>query len=402
MRLNNRLLQIGLMTIILIWICSYTIIFPQAQAFETKGGPGAVHPTLEALQIGKHIGKPIHQDITKEGLYFLNDDVKERLQDIHVDMERDQSSINHFDNCEFRGTVENINGFYHIAVSNLNPSSPNLIAAANAFGSALHPIQDFYSHSNWIEMNQTGLVDPWYSYWRDITPISFRSNSDVQFFSLQIPPGGDTKKVFYASNALSKPSEKYGKGDSSGSYIDKTISIKVNSTSYPRIGLISGTYGEPEENKCPKDASIPHGSVLRPVYTYADDETLDHPNELNKDNPERKGHQKARELATKQTTHEFCRLVELVRGTWHEPGVNLIYDNWVSDKVKANLECPPIQVTSLTLPGSGVHIADGNEIKLNDGIVGFSDGTIKLKDGTVILPDRTVIDPSGKKWLKSV
>lgn len=72
----------------------------------------------------------------------------------------------HFDDCEFDGATRFIGARYREASYYLAQKEPFL--AARQFGSALHPVQDFYSHSNWVEFGfpvdgvnavETDLVD---------------------------------------------------------------------------------------------------------------------------------------------------------------------------------------------------------------------------------------------------
>lgn len=353
--------------ILLFSVVFLSITITESYAFETYGGAGAAHPWLSVIQIGKHIGLPIHQDITKEGLSFLNTNTKTLLADQHLYMEANQTSIYHFDNCAFSGTVNNINQRYRMAVSKLNPSSPDVNGAAEEFGRLLHQAQDFYSHSNWIEMSRADLIDDTYSYWNDIKPFSYTSNKNP-VFSLEVPADGNTKSKFYSRN-----------------YNEKVIHVKENNTSYPTIGLISGTYGNPSENKCPSDASIPHGSSIGPHFSLKDAEQLNDPNELNKDHPKRTGHAKAMELATEQTTHEFCRLVELTRAAWNDDGVKLIYDNWVENTNNPVLSnCPLHKTQTGTSNGTGTSIGKTSSIFLpgwfKNNAKWFYDGLITEQD----------------------
>ena len=59
----------------------------------------------------------------------------------------------HADDCAFRETATQINSFQSRAVSTLTPGAQlNPWEASQEFGRSLHPIQDFYSHSNWVEL----------------------------------------------------------------------------------------------------------------------------------------------------------------------------------------------------------------------------------------------------------
>lgn len=311
-------------------------------AFETHGGPGAVYPWLSTIIIGDHLGLPVHQEITKEGLSFLNDATKTLLADQHIYMEGDQSSSNHFDNCAFSESIAKINYKYRIAVGYLNPDFPQPDKSAEEFGRLLHIVQDFYSHSNWVEMRRTNLVDQGYSYWNDI-PFFSLSTGDNPVFSFEVQKDTKTNNVLYSK------------------YANKVIRVKLGDNNYQDIGLISGTYGEPEENKCLPGTSVPHGSSVGPYFSFADNEKLNKPDALNKDHPKQKGHATARDIAVKQTEHEFCRLVELTRTQWHEKGVDIIYENWVKNTNIAISKCPIIEKSSTIITDSNTSIGSVQE-----------------------------------------
>lgn len=67
------------------------------------------------------------------------------LHDIHV-----LTSEYHFDNCRFKAGIRYIEAQYSLAVSQANRDSRK---ALKAFGRVIHTVQDFYAHSNWIELN---------------------------------------------------------------------------------------------------------------------------------------------------------------------------------------------------------------------------------------------------------
>lgn len=87
-------------------------------AFETEGVPWGIFGSAHTA------GEPIHQDITKDGLKFLKPSVSKLLADQHPQIELDQGSPNHFDNCQFTESIELINTRYDAAVNSLNPSAP--------------------------------------------------------------------------------------------------------------------------------------------------------------------------------------------------------------------------------------------------------------------------------------
>ena len=330
----------------------FSVLFSVSYGFETEGVPVSVIGGMHSF------GEPIHQDITREGLYFLKPEPLETIVSQHVIIEQDQSSPNHFDNCQFSETIDRINARYDVAVSAFNPSNPQPTLAAEKFGMILHAVQDFYSHTNWIEMKRTDLVDPWFEHWRQLNAYSDTTN-DRPVFVLE--EDGSPHMDFLISTRNKKVTINHESWDALGSG--------------RKAGLISGTF-DADINKCPPNASIPHGGKLLNRFNRTP-ESDEFPNELNKDNPAIKGHAAARGLAVQQTTHEFCRLVELTRQAYGQRGVDIIYDSWVQgqyqiDSPYNNARCEPPTGTSAISDKS--HVSIGSKDKLAK--------TQKIKTGT--------------------
>jgi len=243
---------------------------------------------------------PIHQDMTGIALNFLRPNVLDDIVDEHrfVETRFALDSSYHFDNCAFFESTQNINGLYFRAIGDLNPAAPDLEDAPDAFGQLLHPVQDFYSHSNWIELGKKTLVDNGFGFW-----ITFGQLSIVQ--GVVVVEGTDAD---FGNLGV-------------GLVVDRVRNIVkvVSPGGQISDGLVSGTFGGGEG--CPESASISHDA-------------------LNKDGPLRPRHGPARALATTQTAHEWCRLVNLVKQSYGRPGVKFLFDNWVADTNKAISVCP--------------------------------------------------------------
>src|SRR5918998_2518421 len=100
----------------------------------------------------------IHSDINDKSLSFLKPDI------LHKINSGDEGADNigeyghreyHSTGCDFQGTTENINRLYDQIVSNIDDKD----AIAETFGLLLHPVQDFYAHSNWVELGRTDLLE---------------------------------------------------------------------------------------------------------------------------------------------------------------------------------------------------------------------------------------------------
>ena len=80
----------------------------------------------------------------------------------------------HFQSCLFRnkpyvvanihyidpGSIEYIRDTYSNAIAYLDPLDPEPLTAADRFGKLLHTVQDFYSHTNWINLLNLSAPNP--------------------------------------------------------------------------------------------------------------------------------------------------------------------------------------------------------------------------------------------------
>ena len=116
-----------------------------------------------------------HEQMTIDALSFLNDGALDESVDEHqfVDTSSVHAASNHFDNCRFQESADEINAQYHDpsvagaggVLAEFNPADPSPLDAADEFGQLLHIAQDFYSHSNWIELGRTDLFEPGTGNW---------------------------------------------------------------------------------------------------------------------------------------------------------------------------------------------------------------------------------------------
>lgn len=240
----------------------------------------------------------IHEEITVQALNFLREETLNDIADehIYVDVIHALERQWHFDSCEFRGATQNINELYARTINALNPDQPDLGDASDAFGQLLHPIQDFYAHSNWVEIGKAELINNDLSWWPVLRPFD-----NVQGV-LVIQGEENTIPVGYTLTR-------------SGS----VAMVGTPNGSFP--GLLTGTFGVDD---CPNNIALEHG-------------------DLNKDEPGTKSsqpwHPYARALASKQTMYEWCRLLNLVRQTYGERGEQFLLDKWVADRQRAEEIC---------------------------------------------------------------
>ncbi|MCI5134562.1 MAG: hypothetical protein D3920_05680, partial [Candidatus Electrothrix sp. AW2] len=67
------------------------------------------------------------------------------------------ASYKHFDAEEFSTASNHLITMRKDVVSKITASSPNGQKARKSLGTALHTLQDFYAHSNWVEIGRTGI-----------------------------------------------------------------------------------------------------------------------------------------------------------------------------------------------------------------------------------------------------
>lgn len=136
----------------------------------------------------------------------------------NADTDNDQSPRLHFDDEELIGASKDISSARVKIVSLLKEESPDIAQVVVALGSALHTIQDFYSHSNWVELGNVDIVR---QLGDDIAPQVFKAKDQIgpmcdfdpadlfdafPFISLLAPPSGETSTGYwYGLNGIGQP-----------------------------------------------------------------------------------------------------------------------------------------------------------------------------------------------------
>jgi hypothetical protein len=272
----------------------------------------------------------VHSDINNKSLSFLKPDILTKINSGDEGADKNGEFRHrqyHSIGCDFQGTTENINRLYDQVVSSIDDKD----TMPKTFGLLLHPVQDFYAHSNWVELGRKDLVE---------------SNSDRKWPVLK--PFEEYKGIIILQRGDDgNKGEHYDIPD--GYTLDpdgKVVYISTSDGTYP--GLISATSPE-YNNTCPhEDISIAH-------------------HEINKDSETREGYDKARALAEAQTINEWCRLQNLVEQSHGHDVVQLLINNWVEDKHKANSVCLDDGSSSLANNDVGSDGGDGgNDTETGD------------------------------------
>jgi len=325
---------------------------PSAIGFGTHDTGAAGHTFLGAAAyfVSNDIPKYfVHQGITESGLSFLRQDVIDKINTGHewADFPSDNQNNPdyHFDSCTFDGATSNINKIYaHVASQIKSSDLTSTRGAYEQFGEIMHTAADFYSHSNWVELQTLGenyvsknkIVDDGLSYWTEL------HNGDlVKGTKIKVVEGTSP------DSSLSRPKDGH--------------IVLVNNGEF--AGLISGVADsalDPESlGNCPPNIAIghwdpyyvtnlsgdhlfnigsekfaflvgpsfdptvidgPHSMPQLQTGLNKDDEkrlfnvndwSLVKPNEIGSPQVKQVGYKQARELAVKQTTHEWCRLMNI-------------------------------------------------------------------------------------------
>jgi hypothetical protein len=335
----------------------------------------------------------VHEVITRDGLPFLKKAVIDKIvaENREVDLEvilrtilraekvsssealldnliwlflrwyelgyKESYSEDHFDNCRFKESSSNINKLYRQIITELNSDAPDEDAIYEAFGHILHTSQDFYAHSNWIELGNDSIVDTGLSYWSVMNAFNLIDGRVMIIQGKDSDFARQNYKLRLDSNAV----------------IVETTSAPFQS--FP--GLITGSYGD--DNDCPGSISLPHGEALYlpedlprewtnqvviqlmrellnetlqelpeelleqlPKDLVASNELLEQlgeirldgwlPGDLNKDTfRSEQGNLfiLTRRLAVLQTRHEFCRLISLIETEISAEAAANFIANWV-------------------------------------------------------------------------
>ncbi len=319
---------------------------------------------------------------------------------LHMDHKHTTTLWSHMDGCDWENSARNINGIYSSQVDTNNflenfhsdtwgvtglfhPDEPRPSDAAAVFGYALHPIQDLYSHSNWVEIFE-GWADsrhppgtdlssgqPWNP--RNDTPAPL-IDSTLDIFRARawvprpIAPGFIAARHPDASGASIVLVDEDGYNDewvTSDVVNENPLNIPYISESFGEahyIGVISGyTAGSfAQEEECPSEIFQSHTNLnkdgTKMTVRYHGTGTEDH--------------YAAAEFATRQTAHEWCRLLHLAKRVHGFAGVSVPMGFWVRPDAPASgsgSPHPPGTACETTSPGGFEVTVDVRNIRvLND------------------------------------
>ena len=256
-----------------------------------------------------------HEAITREALPFLRATVLTKVaegnssQDSGIFDKAD--ATHHFDNCEFSGTTGYIRSQYKSAMDWLRADDhPRPLSSAYELGRLLHPLQDFYSHSNWVEWGRRDLLDDTFGMFPSLKPWSAIRDDLIVGEGESVPNGWKIPRM-----------------------------IRF----LPRVQLPSGSVRR----------VVVTGATFTRFVDVADDachdEMTDLHNNVNKDDPGAWHYRDARALAVRQTAFEWCRTLQRARTTFRSAGIGALMGLWVSENASPHprgTPCAPRRGTS--------------------------------------------------------
>jgi hypothetical protein len=268
--------------------------------------------------------KSVHTKITEQALSFLRPAVLEAIDQSNREEDKGASydfPERHFTNCLFRESVTYVNARYRASVLNLARARTG--AAAQAFGLLLHGVQDFYSHSAWVDPAPIGLG---YS-----APNARLIEHGIGSWTLPEPYHPDRDGiVMIQGNPPSGVTVDLPRDRASGRPISAVPVVTMGGTQYR--GLMTSTAGPITfaTAHCPpvgSDCWSVESVCIRHAEPRKEPEGADEVERCVKGNPEifencfhhddprRPRHAEAVAAAIRQTAHEWCRLLHLANHT---------------------------------------------------------------------------------------
>ncbi len=275
----------------------------------------------------------IHEEITHNALSeIIKPDVLALMKEQHkavdrlLPWDRQWDAEWHFDDCTFKQSTQNLQKQYDRTLTLLG--NEQYTVAAVPWGALLHPTQDFYAHTNWIESGYGKLlVDKTLVTWKTLEPYQHVPDEGLLIID------GEDRKVPYKHRPLSVDDHSH-----------------IVTTGDGKKGLISGSAYVTDN--CPSRATLyhwddpvdrkgsNHASTTGSFPTFTPEDDPNYGTGLHKDSESRPLHNEAKFLAQEQTKHELCRLFSMVEDKYDEKGVKKLLENWVRNPYKLKDMCP--------------------------------------------------------------
>jgi len=249
--------------------------------------------------------EPNHENITLSALGFLQPAILDALvaANVETDVQFILVSANHFDDCNFSGGSEVVRASEAEAVAALSPAQPPIegdALAIRAFGRALHAVQDFYAHTNWVELGGEVLVDGGLGAFPRLGAYTV------------VPSTG------FVVVQGEKPKQAVDRDETAAYPQSAVVTVKLGGPPKGKpngLGLISGTVDYEPGNVCPASVAMSHEELNKDKSTLVD---------------RSQQYEAAKTLAILQSEHEWCRLRALANKAWGAKGVARL-DAWVAE-----------------------------------------------------------------------
>ncbi len=269
-------------------------------------------------------GSTCHKHMVGQPLIFLRGGIHNYLKRavLFPDAQggSDFRSSAHFDNCDFNGGFNSINNLLIGNEGVIPVFSPFVLtdvamveegttfkesdafAGIRQWAAMLHGAQDFYSHSNWVDMVEaafdydTEILDPYELIDTGLGPW------------MEITSGWEVIHQNIITSQVNLPLDW-----SSNTPLNNRLPLVTDDDNGESYWLLISGYNtfDLENENCPQENIAPLGSSF-PIY-----QSLSmHHDSLNKDNITEQKHFRAQVLATHQTRHEWCRLLHLSSDTY--------------------------------------------------------------------------------------
>ena len=276
---------------------------------------------------GLHCSDEGHDEITADALSFLSDDLISLIVDKDTDQDFGASNDlpeRHATNCLFAETAAYVNERYAASIAALDPSAPDSETSATHFGLLLHPIQDFYSHSSWVDAPPVGfgfdsgggtLLESGLGPWQLPGPYQLLFPGDDIVLVEGLPPAG-------AHIDLPR--------DAAGNPTSTVAIVTIGGATFRGLMTASASPLDDGRGQCPEsDFSLP-GAPTGGDCTDAQSVCIRHgegpgfissgcegplfENCFHHDNPDHPLFVQAFNSAKLQTEHEWCRLLHSLEG----------------------------------------------------------------------------------------
>jgi hypothetical protein len=346
-----------------------------------------------------------HDTITRDAFddpthpgQFLRTGVLERINEQHEFMDatfRVSEDWRHFDDCDFNGATAYINRRYDQIQKGL--SRHDTFYAALNFGRALHPAQDVYSHSNWVEIGfpltdnpaTPGTVEGGGVTQADLIDLSgAQASLEQRWFA---PAGGGLVRdaaplrspfgawdIRLGADEWTLPGEweieKYGRDSDPGGRVRYVPTLIDQHGATTAKLLITG--------RGSGDTGCNVGSTSNPIVfnEFVGPKHGEEDFGLNKDSPDNERgrgvlYYPARRMAVLQTAYEFCRAVHEAAFARPAAQDGLLVATWIkagANPHPANTPCARAQ------PGPKAVTVTIESVELTDDREGGGPGQIQL------------------------